>query len=223
MRIVLISDVHANRDALEAVSDLLRSADCVVCLGDFVGYYGQVNQALDFLRALEPVCVLGNHDWYLLHGCPEGAPEAVRFGIDLADRLIDSDHRRWLATLPWCWGGDFDGASCLLSHGSPWRPFRDYLYENRLDSSRFADFDYDVIAFGQTHRPLLVTSCRPRLVNPGSIGQSRHAPATACALIVDTRPLTFTPVERAYDPSAVMALGRRYGAADWIEKHLRIP
>lgn len=221
MRIVLISDVHANRDALEAVSDLLWSADRVVCLGDLVGYYGQVNQVLDFVRRIEPISVLGNHDWYLLHGCPEGVPEAVRFGIDLADRLIDPDHRRWLATLPWCWGGDIDGTSCLLCHGSPWRPLSDYLYENSLESARFAQFDYDIIAFGQTHRPTLSTDHRPRLVNPGSIGQSRHAPAKACALIVDTNPLTFTPVERAYDPTEVIALARRYGAADWIEKHLR--
>jgi predicted phosphodiesterase len=221
MRIVLISDLHANRAALAVLSDVLESADRVVCLGDFVGYYADVNPVLDRVRELDPIAVLGNHDHFLLHGCPAEAPEAVRFGIDLADRLIDPDHRRWLASLPWCWGGDVAGISCLLCHGSPWRPLSDYLYEDRIERFRFAGFDYDLIAFGQTHRPLLSTDRRPRLVNPGSVGQSRHAPARSCALVVDTDPLTFTQVERAFEPTATIARARGYGAADWIEKHLR--
>ncbi len=220
MRVVLISDLHANRDALEALSDVLAGADRVLCLGDLVGYYAQVNETLDYLRELEPICVLGNHDRFLLQGCPDDAPEAVRFGIDLADRLIDEDHRRWLATLPWCWGGELAGVSYLLSHGSPWRPFSDYLYEDRLESRRLAEFDYDVIAFGQTHRPLLHTTARPRLVNPGSVGQSRHSAARACAVIVDSEPLELLPIERSYDPSRVIAAARRLGAGAWIEKHL---
>ena len=221
MRIALISDVHANHDALSAVSDLLHGADRVVCLGDLTGYYSQVNEVFDFIRALEPVCVLGNHDWYVLHGCPEDAPDAVRFGIDLALRLLDDDHRRWLATLPWCWGGEIGGFACLFTHGSPWRPLEDYLYEERLEPGPFADFDYDLIAFGQTHRPLLYTDRQPYLVNPGSIGQSRHAPALACAVLVDSSKRSFTPIERPYDPTHVISLARRHGAAGWIEKHLR--
>ena len=221
MSIVMISDVHANHEALTALSDLLRSAERVICLGDFVGYYAQVNEVFDFLRPLDPICVLGNHDSYLLQGCPEDVPEAVRFGIDLADRLIDPDHRRWLATLPWCWGGEISGVSCLLSHGSPWRPLTDYLYADRIDRPRFADFSYEVIAFGQTHRPLLLTEQHPHLLNPGSVGQSRHAPAVACAAVIDATPLRVRRVERGYDPTPVMALARRHGAPEGIEKHLK--
>ena len=110
MRIALISDVHANAEALRVVEDVLRSADRVICLGDCVGYYTQVNEALDLVRSFDPIAVLGNHDAYLLDACPSDVPEAVRFGIEEARRQITADHRAWLASLPLTWQGQLSEA-----------------------------------------------------------------------------------------------------------------
>jgi predicted phosphodiesterase len=220
MRIAIISDIHANFHALQAVEDLVREADAVIALGDYVGYYCQVNEVLDFVRSLDARCLLGNHEAFLLRGCPERANEAVRFGIEHADRVITQNHREWLATLPLLWGGDIGGRSMLLCHGSPWRPLEDYLYPNSPSFQELFTFEYDFIAFGQTHRPFVKFDGRPKLINPGSVGQARHAPGTACLVILDTETMEETIIERAYDPAPVIAQAREAGAGDWITKHL---
>lgn len=221
MRLAIISDVHANFEALKALTDILASADVVVCLGDLVGYYCQVNEVLDAVRDLNAICVLGNHDSFLLHGCPPELPPAVRFGIAHADRVITADHRRWLASLPLMWGGVLGERSLLAVHGSPWRPLTDYLYADSPLIERLEAFaGYDVIAFGQTHRALLYSDQRPLRVNPGSVGQSRDVVAEAHALIVDTETLILDPVRRPFDANMVMDLALSFGAEAWIRKHL---
>jgi predicted phosphodiesterase len=163
--------------------------------------------------------VLGNHDSFLLHGCPPDANDAVRFGIEYADRVITADHRAWLAQLPLTWGGALGGRSILIAHGSPWRPLADYLY---IDSPLLAGldaFDYDVIAFGQTHRALVRDERQPCLLNPGSVGQSRDMPGRACALALETDTMVVTRLERPYDSAPMITMARHQGAGDWITKH----
>ena len=220
MNIVVLSDIHANSEALEPLKPALREAELVLCLGDFVGYYCQVNEVLDFLRCLPAISVRGNHDQFLLSGWPLSAPDAVRFGIEYADRVIDPDHRRWLAGLPLVWGGLAGGRSVLLSHGSPFRPLEAYLYPNRIPEVPLEKFDFDWLAFGQTHRPYLDTSRRPFLLNPGSVGQARHRPGVACGARLHTESMTVELLEFPYDPTPVTSLAKKNGAGDWIEKHL---
>jgi putative phosphoesterase len=220
-KIVIISDIHANFEALKLLAPALHEADHILCLGDFVGYYCQVNEVLEYVRDLSATCVRGNHDEYLLTGCPPDAPEAVRFGIDFADRVIEASHREWLATLPLVWGGMIGGRSVLLSHGSPFKPLTDYLYADRIHDVPLSLFDFDLIAFGQTHRPFESQTRRPKLVNPGSVGQSRDRPSivSAAKLTTDTMKVEF--LEYAYDSRKVVALAKGNGAADWIDKHLK--
>jgi putative phosphoesterase len=206
-------------EALTAVKDLLDSADAVVCLGDFVGYYTQVNEVIEAMREYEPIAVLGNHDQYLLQGIPEHANAAVRFGIEHADRVISAENRSWLAELEETWTGNIDGASWLACHGSPWG-IDDYLYEDSPLLPLLDELECDVVAFGQTHRPLARADRTPALINPGSVGQSRQRPSVACAATVEDGGRTFITVEREYDPRPVIEMAMRAGAGDWIRKHL---
>jgi predicted phosphodiesterase len=221
VQLALISDIHANFEALCALEDVLAQVDRVLCLGDLVGYYCQVNEVIDYIRRLNALCVLGNHEAYVLFGCPPDASPAVRFGIDYAERVLYPDHRRWLADLPLVWGGFLGGRSFLLTHGSPWRPIADYLYVDNPVLTHFDKFDYDVIAFGQTHRVLQRLERRPYLLSPGSVGQSRDVKAHACALILNTETMTVENVERAFDAGLVIDLALRNGAGHWVSKHLR--
>ena len=221
MRIALISDIHANLEALNALGDILDGADRIFCLGDLVGYYCQVNEVIDRLRLLKALCLLGNHDSFLLGGCPPAATPAVQFGIAQAERTITAANRAWLATLPLIWGGSADGQSFLLTHGSPWRPMDDYLYADNPRLTQLNAFDFDVVAFGQTHRVFQRLNQKPLLLNPGSVGQSRDHSAQACALIVDTCNLSVETVQRPYDPMPVIELALSNGAGKWINKHLR--
>jgi putative phosphoesterase len=220
MNILVLSDIHANYEALKLLKPAVSEADLVLFLGDFIGYYCQVNEVLDFVRGLRAISVRGNHDEYLLSGYPEDVPEAVRFGIDFADRVIDPEHRRWLATLPLVWGGRARERSILISHGSPFRPLTDYLYPNEIRAMPLEKFDFDVLAFGQTHRPYADTSRRPFLLNPGSVGQSRVSPGIAGAARLDSDGMTLQLLEYPYNTSNVIALAKKNGAGDWITKHL---
>jgi putative phosphoesterase len=221
MRLAIISDLHANFVALKALAEVLEQADCVLCLGDFVGYYCQVNEVIDYVRNLKAICVLGNHDQFLLNGCPSEVNPAVRFGIQFAERVITAENRRWLAALPMVWGGMLDQRSFLLCHGSPWSPLQDYLYADNPAIDQLQTFAYDVIAFGQTHRILQRLTTRPMLLNPGSVGQSRDHIADACAAVVNTKDMTVAMLRNAYDPDPVIKLAFHHGAGEWINKHLR--
>ncbi len=219
MRVALISDIHANHEALKALSDVLAEADQVVCLGDLVGYYCQVNEVIDALRDLKALCILGNHDYFLLNGTPLDANESVKFGIDYADAVIDPEHRRWLSSLPVNWGGQIGPKLFNLVHGSPWRPVHDYLYSDSPKLEGLSEFDYDVIAFGQTHRPFLRANQRPWLVNPGSVGQSRHRPNMACAVVIDMDSGHCSTIQRVFDPETVIRLVRDNGGGNWAGRH----
>jgi len=200
MRLALVSDIHANFDALAAVADLLESADRVVCLGDCVGYYRQVNEVLDYLRRLEPVCVLGNHDLFALTNCPPTANPAVRAGVEHAAATMTPQNRAWLGSLPAMWAGRLGGALVLAAHGSPWRPFDDYLYAGDGRLPRLAEFEVDLVALGQTHRAFVSAEGGPRVVSPGSVGQPRDLPGSASVVLLDTTDMDPVLVRRPVEP-----------------------
>ena len=222
MKVAVLSDLHANFEAVQAIAGEVQKADAVLCLGDLLGYYCQVNETMDWVRQHVTHCVLGNHDDYILHGCPENLPPAVRFGAEFAVRTLDPDHASWLRQLPLKLEGRLDGRSFLLVHGSPWDPLGGYLYEDSPQLAELAQFNLDLIAFGQTHRFIQRQIGNHLHLNPGAVGQSRD-PATlacACAVMLDTHTMEIERLIRPYDAPTVIRLARAQGAGAWIEKHL---
>lgn len=222
MKVALISDLHANFEAVRALSPALSAADTVVCLGDLLGYYCQVNEVMDWVREHVTTCVLGNHDAFVLNGCPDGMPPAVKFGVEHAAGILDADHARWLKALPLVWGGRFGEKSMLLAHGSPWSPLEDYLYDDSAKLPELSAFKFDIVAFGQTHRYHLSRSPSGVWINPGAVGQSRDAASLghATAVILDTESMDVTRCIERYDTAKVIQLARQHGAGEWIGKHL---
>ncbi|HEY9778063.1 MAG TPA: metallophosphoesterase family protein [Planktothrix sp.] len=220
MKIALIADLHANAVAFNSVLDVIDSCDRVVCLGDVVGYYTQVNETIDLLRKYNPLCIMGNHDYFVLNGCPKELQDSVQFGIDYARRTITAQNRQWLASLPQVWGGEVEGISCLFFHGSPWKPMEDYLYSNSQLLEGLDAFKYDLLAFGQTHRPLFRVDIKPYLINPGSIGQSREASlyGKACMAVLDTETKKIQAIVRDYDMPHVINEALSHGAGPWVQK-----
>jgi putative phosphoesterase len=222
MKIAIISDIHANFEALSSISNDLESADTIIVLGDLIGYYCQVNEVIDYLQNHNALCVLGNHDYYLLHSCPPQVLDPVKFGIDFANTVITPENRKWLANLPQIRTLILDNRSFLLCHGSPWDPLNEYLYPNNPSINQLQYLIFDVIAFGHTHREYLSKVQDKILINPGSVGQSRD-PATkscACAAILDTITWELTHIRQKYDPKRVISLGMMYGADERINKYL---
>lgn len=221
MQIAFMSDIHANFEALSSLEDDLLQTDLVVSLGDHVGYFCQVNEVIEFVRTLNGLCILGNHDYFLLHKCPSDALPAVRFGIEYAKSVITPDNYEWLSGLPLVWGGIVEGISLFLCHGSPWNPLHDYLYANNPSFEMLDTYQYDIIAYGQTHRSFSRWDRKPYLLNPGSIGQSRDMMGYACAAILDTDTMQIRKIECPYNVEPVLARAFNNGAGEWITKHMR--
>lgn len=222
MKLGLISDLHANFEALQAIANDLAEADLIACAGDLLGYYCQVNETLDWVRENVDYCVVGNHDFYVLHGCPDLVSPAVSFGVEFARKYIDPEHLSWLAGLPLTAEFTADNKSFYIVHGSPWNPLEDYLYCDSPKIENLFSLKPDVIVFGQTHRFMSRNEIGKLCLNPGSVGQSRdlNTRCAACAVMLDTDTLEVTRIIRHYNYDPVFKLSHKYGGGDWHKKYL---
>jgi putative phosphoesterase len=187
MRIGILSDIHGNSFGLSAVlADLdKQGVDCVVGAGDLVGYYPYVNEVFELIRLREMTWILGNHECYLL-GRLRVTPERWQsYNLNYVDRVIDVDHRKWLAQLPTERYLEFNGARWILCHGSPWA-VEEYVYPNYKHFQRFNGLEVDVIVMGHTHIPMTCQMGKVLLINPGSCGQPRDGNPSAAYALVDT-------------------------------------
>lgn len=218
----LISDIHGNLEALEAVLAELgrRRPDRVLCLGDVVGYGASPNECLNHVRERCTLVLLGNHD-----AAASGGPEAARFNIyarvaaEWTSKTLTRDNRDYLQRLPLT----SSHGSTFLVHASPACP-RDWEYLlDRFDAEpQFHYFEEPVCFIGHTHQPAiymadpggckslpLSTSAldpnRRYIVNVGSVGQPRDHDPRACFLLHDESAGTIEYVRIAYDVEAAQA------------------
>jgi len=182
VRVVFISDVHSNLEALEAVLDEAGKAR-VYCCGDIVGYGASPNEVVRVLRDVGATCVVGNHDQASLEGdVGEFNPRAAMAAIWTSQHLTD-ESRAFLGSLPREVATEVGGKRVYIVHGSPDDPMWEYVRP-----STHADlFDYylqkvnaDVLALGHTHLAFQWRSDNGGVVfNPGSVGQPRNGDSRA--------------------------------------------
>ena len=203
VRIAVLSDVHANLHALEAVlADVAAGGfDELWCLGDVVGYGPRPNECTALVRDRATVCLAGNHDLVVLGKIPmtafaDDAGVAARW----TQRALDDEARAFLegleplATRP--------GAE--LFHGSPRDPVWDYVLSEDAARQSFAATSEPLVLVGHSHVALELSSDGVgirggtanagkqvdlggprRLLNPGSVGQPRDGDARAAWLEID--------------------------------------
>jgi predicted phosphodiesterase len=178
VRIALISDLHGNQLALDAVlADARRAAaDRIVCLGDVATLGPRPREVIRTLRELGCPCIMGNHDAFLLdpeliHAYTE-APVVVE-SVDWCRGAISADDLEFLSGfLPSLEIALGDGATLLLYHGSPRSHMEDILsttpvaqLDEALDGRSAA-----VMAGGHTHVQMMRQHRGTLIVNPGSVG-----------------------------------------------------
>jgi predicted phosphodiesterase len=177
-RVALISDLHANEVALEAVlADATRlGVDRIVCLGDVATLGPRPTAVLARLRELGCACILGNHDEFLLdpeliHKYTE-APVIVD-SVDWCRARVSADElafiRGFVRTLELPLAG---GATLLLFHGSPRSHMEDIIAQTPADKleEMLGGRRATVMAGGHTHVQMLRQHRGILLVNPGSVG-----------------------------------------------------
>ncbi len=181
MRVALLSDIHGNLVALDAVLERLESEriDLYVCLGDVASFGPQPREVLDRLRLLGAENVLGNTDAWLLDPKPHAirdadTPRVNHIELWCAERLTEED-REYLRTFRPLVALELDDDALLLCyHGSP-RSNRDTLRPTTPDEeieAMMAGHRADVLAGGHTHNQMLRRYREIMIVNPGSVGQA---------------------------------------------------
>ncbi len=247
MRTAIISDIHANIEALEAC---LREAekfkaDRICCLGDVVGYNASPNETADTVRKVCVQVIQGNHD-YVAAGLCDAADLDFNAAADSAIRwtkgVLREDNRAWLEKLPEFAPLD---ATCLLVHGSPRNQNEYILTPWDLDVNvRFVKENHQkvrMIFFGHTHYPALIDAegasggATKRVgdtfeldpehlyfVNPGSVGQPRDGrPWSSFAIYDDAAPsVTFFRVP--YDVEAAAKKNEAANIHPFLTERLRL-
>lgn len=172
----IISDIHSNLDALEAVISKLSGMP-VICLGDIVGYGPQPNEVIETLFDLQPLAVLmGNHDYAVITGNVEGFSAHAAAAIAWTRRKLTSANLRFLSKLSPSTKLELEEASVGLYHGSPRDPLFEYVYPE-VGSAVAAELVHQsgssAVLLGHTHIPMTFSIGDKLLANPGSVGQPR--------------------------------------------------
>lgn len=226
MRLLILSDIHANLTALEAALAAVKGRwERVVCLGDVVGYGPDPNEVVDRVRALGATTIRGNHD-------------KASCGIDKADDFnpvartaatwtreqLRPENLAWLQQLP---GGPLETEGVALIHGAL-KDEDEYVFAPAQALDGLLDSPTQVSFFGHTHfqggfsfrdNKLAVIQLRPGagaaftalqieaetryLLNPGSVGQPRDGDARAAFAILDVGHKVVEFWRAPYDVEAV--------------------
>ncbi|NPA30771.1 MAG: metallophosphoesterase family protein [Chloroflexi bacterium] len=220
MRVVVMSDVHANVVALEAVLAHAGPADAYWFLGDAVGYGPEPNIVVERLRALpNGLCLLGNHDAAVIGRLPlswfhEDAQQALRW----TQQALSAENRAFLQSL----SPRVELDTVVLAHGSPREPLEEYLISDEAARANFRVLTRPYAFVGHSHIPLAwvqddrgdVDLVRPGddaygqpfalprrgvILNPGSVGQPRDGDPRAAYAIYDPDVGTWTWHRVPYD------------------------
>ena len=177
MRYAVISDIHSNLDALEAVVDEIPKGIPILCLGDVVGYGAQPNEVVEVIQRLRPLVVLlGNHDYAVVTGDVGGFSTYAATGITWTRKHITAANMQFLSTLHSEAHLELDHIPVGLYHGSPRDSLFEYIYPEISDEeveSLINESKCKVVLLGHTHVPMRFHAKGRMLANPGSVGQPR--------------------------------------------------
>jgi diadenosine tetraphosphatase ApaH/serine/threonine PP2A family protein phosphatase len=238
MRIAVLSDIHANLPALEAVLAALGPVDAVWQLGDVVGYGPHPDGVVARLREIGATGVRGNHDAAALGALDmEWFSPAARRAVEWTARRISPETRAWLAGLP----ERAELGEMTLVHGSPRDPTWEYVTVEPDARANLAAFATPYCLYGHTHVPAawrekggraerlgpsdgsaLALDGRRLLLNPGSVGQPRDGDPRASALVLDTQARRITWHRVAYPIGAVQAAMRAAGLPSRLVERLEL-
>ena len=216
VRFLVVSDIHANLAALEAVLDDAPDFGEIWCLGDLVGYGPDPNECVERIREFPHVCLVGNHDCAVLGRLDLLNFNAAARASNLWTQLkLTPASREYLDGL----SPSQEHKGFHLAHGSPREPVWEYVLDSGVARASFHHFDSDVCLVGHTHVPVIFElderrgRCETRkppfpgpvdlgthrlIINPGSVGQPRDGDPRASYGILDGEDMTWELHRVAY-------------------------
>jgi putative phosphoesterase len=239
MKIALLSDIHANLPALEAVMERIdqETWDGIYCLGDLGGYASQPNEVQALIMSRGIPTISGNYDSNVGHDAEDCGCHYVKpFDIEMSNRSFfwtreatTPENKDWLRSLPSEIRLVEGDTRILLCHGSPISN-TEYLFVERSDGylSQFcpggkSDAEAEVIAFGHTHVPYHRVVKGVHFVNTGSVGRPKDGDPRAgfCSLVVGEGTLVAEQIRVEYDVEAAAIRLVEAGLPSYFADYLR--
>ena len=216
MRIAIISDIHSNIHALDAVlADIeAKGVDSVYATGDLVGYLPYPNEVVNRIREKNIPSIRGNHDDVIGKGKHFSQEEVAEMDMlqqqgnassVYTNNTISQENRRYLSELPDHLVIDLAGIKVRLVHGSLDR-IDEYLYEEDDKLAQVAEsFEEDVLVFGHTHIPFVKKINGKSFINAGSVGKPKHGNSKGAYVLLahDDKGFKAEIVEVFYDLSII--------------------
>jgi predicted phosphodiesterase len=239
MKVAVISDIHGNRHAFEAVLGDVAASDAheLWCLGDLVGYGAEPDACVELARAHVAVCLAGNHDLAAIGHVPVAAfTRGAGLSLQWTREVMRSDNLDFLAGLrPQGREGPVD-----LFHASPRDPVWEYVLSSLLAELCLDEQPQRVGLIGHSHVALAfarddgeLATGEPRregteldlasgewLVNPGSVGQPRDGDRRAAWLLLDLDEWRASFRRTEYDVSGAAAAIRAAHLPDSLAERL---
>ncbi len=197
-RVAIISDIHGNIEALDAVLEHIKNQNCdqIFCTGDLVGYGPHPNEVIEKIKKLRIPTVMGNYDeavGFLLPacGCHNSDANTKRYATNSLKWSITHTtpkNREFLRELPEQLEVEVGNKRMLLIHATP-DSMSEYIYEK--DSERLIDLlDYiaqDIYVYGHTHFPYRMTlpDKDKIVINAGSVGRPKDGDNRATYIVLD--------------------------------------
>lgn len=238
MRVAVVTDIHSNLPALEAVLEACAPYEALWVLGDVVGYGPYPDEVVARLRKEKAVAVRGNHDAAVLGDLDTHVfNDEARLAVEWTAERIGTSARHWLDALPEIREVD----SFTLAHGSPREPLWEYLVSAALARRNLAHIQTPHAIVGHTHVPLVfredgtrIEVIHPRegarieiderrcILNPGGVGQPRDGDPRACAMVLDTDASTAEWLRVPYPVERVQTRMRRLGLPARLAERLAL-
>lgn len=195
MEILLISDLHGNKEALDVILNSVKH-DLILCMGDLVDYGPDPLAVIDWIRDNNIPAVRGNHDNAVAShvdcGCGYKYKHLSVATREYTWKVLSGADLDFLRSLPLARDLEIDGLKLKMVHGSP-QSFFDYLYPD-ISPEKLAEYTAgitsDYLLTGHTHFPAILNAPTATVLNPGSVGQPRDGDWRASCMVLDTQART---------------------------------
>lgn len=204
MKILVVSDIHGNLPALEAVLDSSPDTDLLLCAGDLSGYFPYVNEVIEILASHKNcICVLGNHDAVLLDNRLTTNSFSADLALTLQRKAITSASHAFLTSLPVFRELQIKNKTIHLFHGTP----TDYL-NGRDTHWNGNSLSPGIYVCGHTHIPYYYKNDvnDTMIVNPGGTGFPRDGNPQTSFAVIDTDDWNVSMCRLSYDIERVTSI-----------------